>query len=189
MPGSSTGSFEDAADYKASVADIFAQFTVTGPGAFAAHVDRTRLRHISLLHAPELLARVAYVALPPDQVFLSFAADPKAPLVWRGIALEPDEIMLHGSGEHLHQRTCGPSRWGLISLSPASLVAYCQAETGDGLLLSQRGRIYRRRATGNCCFAFSGRLRASPKRGLRLSVTPRSSAPWNSNWPGRLSGV
>ncbi len=143
MPGSSTVSSTDAADYKASVADIFAEFTVTGPGPFAAHVDRTRLRHISLLQARELLARVAYVALLPDQVFMSFAADPKSPLVWRGIALEPDEIMLHGSGEHLHQRTCGPSRWGLISLSPAALAAYCQAETGGDFLLPQPGRIVR----------------------------------------------
>jgi hypothetical protein len=96
-----------------------------------------------LLQARESLPRVAYVALPPDLVFISFSADPKLSLVWRGIALEPDEIMLHACGEHLHQRIGGPSRWGLIALSPAALGAICKTETGGGLPLPQVGRFIR----------------------------------------------
>jgi AraC-like DNA-binding protein len=98
---------------------------------------------VSLLQARESLARVAYVALPPDQVFISFPSDQKSPLIWRGIALQPDEMMLHSSGEHLHQRTNGPSAWGLIALSPAALAAYSQAENGCGLPLPQLGQIIR----------------------------------------------
>ena len=143
MPGSSTGTFTDANEYKASLVDIFADFITTRPGAFVAHLDRAEFRHMQLLQARETLPRVAYVALPSDRVFISFSSDPKLVLVWRGIALEPGEIMLHACGEHLHQRIDGPSRWGLIALSPAALAAFCKTETGGSLPLPQVGRFIR----------------------------------------------
>ena len=143
MPGSSTGAFTDADEYRSALADIFAELTVVLPGAFTARLDRVELRHLHLLHARETLARAAYVALSPDQVFISFSADPKLPLVWRGVALGPDEIMLHARGEHLHQRTEGPSRWGLIALSPAAFTGFCKTETGHDLPLPPIGRIFR----------------------------------------------
>ena len=81
--------------------------------------------------------------MPPELVFISFSADPALPLVCRGIALEPGEIMFHARGERLHQRTDGPSSWGLISLSAASLAAFCETETGGALSLPEIGRILR----------------------------------------------
>ena len=72
MPGSSTASFADPDEYNTSVADIFAEFTLIGPGIFAAHVDRTELRQMHLLQARESLPRVAYVVLPAGRVFISF---------------------------------------------------------------------------------------------------------------------
>ncbi len=141
MPQSSTGSFNDADEYTASLADIFAELIVTSPGAFIASANRTTLQHLHLLQAKELLSRVAYVTLPPELVFISFSADPALPLVWRGIALEPGGIMFHARGERLHQRTDGPSCWGLISLLPASLAAFCETETGGALSLPEVGRI------------------------------------------------
>jgi AraC-like DNA-binding protein len=143
MSGTSTGRFADANEYKSSLSDIFNELIVTGHGAFNARVQRADLHHLHLLQAHESLARAAYVALPPNQVVISFTADPKAPLIWRGVELESDEIMLHACGEHLHQRTNGPSRWGLISLSPAALDAFCQTETGRGLPLPKIGKAVR----------------------------------------------
>jgi AraC-like DNA-binding protein len=130
MSGSSTARFTDAEDYKSSLSEIFTEFLVTRPGAFLGRVHRTDLHHLHLLQAQESAARVAHVALRPDRVFVSFTADANAPLIWRGVTLEPDEIMLHARGERLHQRTVGPSRWGLIALSPAALVDFCLTETG-----------------------------------------------------------
>ncbi len=143
MPGSSTGSFVDADDYQASLADIFANFIVTLPGPFAARATRTTLRHLHLLRAREDRSRVAFVSLPPGLVFISFSADPAMSLIWRGIALDPGEIMLHSRGERLHQRTDGASRWGLIALSPASLAAYWKTETGGAMTLPETGLILR----------------------------------------------
>jgi AraC-like DNA-binding protein len=143
MPGSSTNRFIDADDYRLGLADIFAAFTVTAPGAFAAHATRITLRHLHLLRAREALSRVAVVALPQELVFISFSADPALPLVWRGVALDADEIMLHSRGEKLHQRTNGASTWGCIALSPSALAGFCATETGGALALPERGQILR----------------------------------------------
>lgn len=95
------------------------------------------------MQAQESLARVAYVTLPNDGVFLSFSLDPALPLVCRGLRLEAGEIWLHSLGERLHQRTLGPSCWGLIWLSPASLAAFGKAVAGRVLAAPDRGKILR----------------------------------------------
>ena len=90
-----------------------------------------------------MLARVAYVTLPNDAVFISFSLDPALPLIWRGLRLEPSEIMLHGRGERMHQRWLGPSCWGLIWLPPASLAAFGKAVAGQTFAAPDRGKILR----------------------------------------------
>jgi|SRR5271166_1529259 len=143
MPGSATDSFAEAADYQAHLNDIFAGFVLATPGPFAAHATRATLHHFLLLQSRENLSRVAFVALPPDRVFISFSSDPACPLIWRGLPLEPGEIMLHGRGERLHQRTVGPCRWGFIALPPASLAAAYKTETGSAQAAPALGRILR----------------------------------------------
>ena len=95
------------------------------------------------MEARESLARVAYVTLPNDAVFISFSSDAALPLIWRGLRLEPGEILLHGRGERLHQRTLGPSSWGLIWLPPASLAAFGKTVTGRAFAAPDRGKILR----------------------------------------------
>ena len=110
---------------------------------FVASQHRTTLNHLRLLQARESLARVAYVTLPNDAVFISFSLDPALPLIWRGLRLEPGEILLHGCGERLHQRTLGPSCWGLIWLPPVSLAAFGKTVTGRAFAAPDRGKILR----------------------------------------------
>src|SRR5271166_6522836 len=143
MPGSGTHSFADADDYQAGFRDVFAGFILTHAGVFDAHLSRTTLRHLRLLQAREARSRVAFVSLPPDAVIISFSADPALPLVWRGQTLDPGELMLHGRGERLHQRTLGASCWGLVSLPPASLAAFAEAMTGHALAPPASGQILR----------------------------------------------
>ena len=143
MPGSATSSFTDAEEYRAELRDIFPALVVATPGAFTARATRTTLGHLHLLRALESLPRVAFVSLPPDRIFISFSSDPANPLVWRGLTLEPGEIMLHARGERLHQRTLGPCCWGLIALTPESLAAACERETGTTRALPELGRILR----------------------------------------------
>jgi AraC-like DNA-binding protein len=52
-------------------------------------------------------------------------------------------MRLHGRGERLHQRTLGPSCWGLIWLPPASLAAFGKTVTGHAVAAPDRGKILR----------------------------------------------
>ena len=141
MPGSATGSFTDVIDYHDGLRDLFTAFVVTAPGAFTGRATRVTLRHLNLLRAQETRPRVAYVVLPPGAAFISFSCDPSGPLIWRGQAMNPDEIMLHGGGERLHQRTVGPCCWGLISLPQASLSASIALLAGREQPLPKLGQI------------------------------------------------
>jgi AraC-like DNA-binding protein len=141
MPGSGTFSFSNTDDYQAGFSDVFASFILSCAVVFAGQTARAVLDHMALLRARESAARVAYVVLPPDTVFVSFSCDPTLPLIWGGQALGPDELMLHACGERLHQRTLGPSCWGMVSLRPASLAGYAKAMTGSALGAPESGRI------------------------------------------------
>jgi AraC-like DNA-binding protein len=160
MPGSSTSSFADCEDYRAELSDVFAGLVVTTPDVFSARATRIALRRLSLLRARESLSRVAFVSLPSDRAFISFSSDPALSIVWRGLTLEHGEIMFHGCGERLHQRTVGHSCWGMIELSTASLAAYAKIESGAALAPPAAGRV----------------LRPSPKDRKRLVRIHREAA-------------
>jgi AraC-like DNA-binding protein len=143
MPGSATSSFTDAEEYRAELSGIFAGFVVLAPGAFSACTTRITLRRFHLLRARESQPRVAFLSLPPERVFISLSSGPARSLIWRGLALEPGELMLHGLGERLHQRIVGPCCWGFIALPPASLAAACTTATGSTGALPELGRVLR----------------------------------------------
>lgn len=143
MPGSSTSSFTDPEGYQAELSNILAAFVVLVPGAFTARTTRTRLHDLDLLSATESLPRVSYAALRPDRAFVSFSRGPAATLVWGGLTLKPDEIVLHGCAERLHQRVLGPCEWGLMSLSPEALARLGETETGSPLAVPERSMILR----------------------------------------------
>ena len=143
MPGSATSSFVDAEEYRAELSDIIAGPLVLTPGTFTASATRITLRRFHLLQARESLPRVAFLSLPPERVFISVSSDRARSLIWRGLTLEPGELMLHVPGERLHQRIVGPCCWGFIALSLASLAAACKTATGSTRALPELGRILR----------------------------------------------
>ncbi len=130
MSGSATCHFQDAAEYQAAFRGMFFTLVPTERGRFAASRTRITLRNVHLLRAEEMLSRVAFVTLPPEKVFVSFSVDADKRLIWRGQALGRGEIMLHGRGERLHQRTEGPSCWGLISVRASALAEAFRVLTG-----------------------------------------------------------
>lgn len=143
MSSSTTSSFTEADDYQANLREIMAEFVVTSPQPFTARTTRITLHHLHLLRARETLPRIAYIALPPELVFISFSSDPALPLFWRGLTLEPGEIMLHSRGERLHQRILGASCWGLISLPPATLATFGEVVIGRAVAPPVSGQILR----------------------------------------------
>jgi AraC-like DNA-binding protein len=129
MTGDGTATFTNPDDYQASIGSATVNLVLTGGGDFRARLTSLNLRHLQVLRGHENLRRIAYVALPPERVVISFPAS-AAPLIWGGLELRRGNIVFHGSGERTHQWTTGESKWGLISLSPKQLSACSKALTG-----------------------------------------------------------
>jgi AraC-like DNA-binding protein len=123
MPAGGSSIFTDVDGYQANLRDIM-DLLVPEPRLFHARLAWVELSHLGLLRAAETSPRVAYVTLPAELAFVTFSTNRESPLICDGAALPFGEIMLHGAGDRLHQRTTGASSWGSISLSPATLTTY-----------------------------------------------------------------
>src|SRR5689334_11485901 len=75
--------FTDADGYQASLQDML-DLLVICPRQFHARLTWVELPHVQLMRAEESSSRVAYLRLPPEQVFVFFATHRGAPLVHGG---------------------------------------------------------------------------------------------------------
>lgn len=152
MPGSYSHIFSDAEDYQAYLPATM-DLLVTQHGEFHAQLTSVELPHISLLHARETLPRVAYVTLPSDLVFITFPTKRLSRLTWDGNEVRFGDILFHSRGERFHELMTDAGSWGLLSLTPANLMAYGKALTAQELVAPIAGKI----------------LRPDPKDWMRLS--------------------
>src|SRR5262249_51630545 len=91
---------------------------------FKARLTWVNMHRVAVVRGEENVPRVAFVALAPGPVFVSFPTRHDPPPIWNGVEMRRGEIVLHGCGERIHQRTSAPDRWGLISLAPNDLADF-----------------------------------------------------------------
>jgi methylphosphotriester-DNA--protein-cysteine methyltransferase len=127
MDGFGTATFTDPEDFRVSVPGARINLVLTSRYDFRARLTWVNGPRMRLARCTESAPRVAFVALGPGPVFVSFPIRHAPPPVWSGVEMRPGEIVLHGCGDHIHQRTSGASRWGLISLAPKDLDEFSQA--------------------------------------------------------------
>jgi AraC-like DNA-binding protein len=116
---------------------------LTVSGDFRAQHTCVALPHLSLLRSWEERPRVAFLSLAPDRVFITFAAHSSRPLRWGGVELQAGDIVFHGRGERMHERTGGPCHWASISQTPQHLAACSKALTGTDLAAPRAGQVLR----------------------------------------------
>ena len=134
MPGSTVSVFGEPDDYEAALrADAGVDFLVTGRGEFRGRLTRIALDRMSLVSGEEILSRIAFIRLDPRMVRVSLPVRDGASLFWGGIAAQPGEIVTHGPGHSLHERTDGPCRWRVIWLSALELARHARAMSGAAL--------------------------------------------------------
>lgn len=124
MAEDGTLTFSDPDGYAAAFGDARVNFTITGAGDFTARMTRLKLQHLEMYRCSENLPRIAYISFPCERMMLSFQIGSTRPPVCGGLALRNGDIVFHGCGERVHQRSDGECQWGLMSLSAAQL-AYC----------------------------------------------------------------
>jgi AraC-like DNA-binding protein len=142
MAESGTLTFSDPDGYAAGFSDARINLTITGAGDFKARLTRLKLKDLKIYRCSESLPRIAYISLPPEQMFLSFPVGAVS-LIFDGFALRRDDIVLHGRGERTHQRSNGACQWGLISLSPEQFASCGKALTGQSIAPLHASRILR----------------------------------------------
>jgi AraC-like DNA-binding protein len=142
MAESGTLTFSDPDGYAAGFGDARIDLTITGAGDFKAGLTRLKLKDLNIYRCCESLPRIAYISLPPEQMFLSFPIGAVS-LISDGFALRNGHIILHGRGERTHQQSNGACQWGLISLSPEQFTSCGKALTGQAIAPPHASRILR----------------------------------------------
>jgi len=132
--------FGEPDEYAAAFGDAHLELTVASAGAFEARLTRLRLNQLEVYCCSESFPRIAYIALPPERIFLSFPVGP-APLIYDGVALQNGNYVLHRRGQHLHQRTNGATKWGFIAIWAEQVSSYAKALTGRELPMPCMDRI------------------------------------------------
>jgi AraC-like DNA-binding protein len=135
--------FSDPDDYQVSFGGTRINLVFTGDGEFKALLTLAELPNLQLLRSQESLARIAYVALPSKQVFVSFATQFNPPPMYSGFELQSGDVVFHSRGERMHQRTSGASGWAFISLAPTYLAKYGKALTDTKVVPPRAGRVLR----------------------------------------------
>ena len=143
MAASDGATFTDVEDFVGAVQEARIELTVTSPGVFWARLSRVILPDLSLLALSESLPRTAYIALRPERVCVAFPLRSDLSSVWGGVRLQRGHIVFHSRGELFHQRTNGPTEWGLLSLEHERLAAAGRVLTGLNLVAPPSGRILR----------------------------------------------
>ena len=142
MPASGSSIFTDADSYQASLQDML-HLLVLRPSEFHARLTWVELPALRLVQAQETSARTAYVVLSPDRVFVSFVTRKDSLLICDGTKLQFGDLVFHGLGERLHQRTTAASQWGLISMTPATMMAFGTTIADHSLRPPAAARIHR----------------------------------------------
>lgn len=136
-----TLTFSDVDGYAAGFGDARVILTVTGSGDFRARITRLTLNHLALCRCCESLPRIAYISLPSEQITLSFPIG-TTPLVSDGLVLRNGDMVLHGRGESIHQRSYGACHWGLMALSAEQFDSCSRALTGREIAPPHATRIF-----------------------------------------------
>jgi AraC-like DNA-binding protein len=143
MDGSGTATFTDPEDFRVNVPGASINLVLTSRCDFKARLTWINTRRVRLARCAESAPRIAFIALARGPVFVSFPIRHAPPPVWSGVEMRPGEIVVHGCGDHVYQRTSGAGRWGLISLAPKDLADLSQALTHAVLAPPPMAKILR----------------------------------------------
>ena len=144
MPATSLSVFSEPDELQAALQENGGvNLLVSGHGKFQARLIRVALPRMRLFSGEERLARVAFCSLAPHLVRITLPMDHSGSLIWRGVGIRPNEVVTHGGGQRLHERTDGPCRWSTIWLSAKDLASAGHATTGATFVVPPGERRWR----------------------------------------------
>jgi AraC-like DNA-binding protein len=133
MVENGTATFASPDEYCAAINAAKVDLFVTAGGEFKGRLTRLKLGGLHVLRGRETLPRIAFVALSPAQVHVSFRVSGQPGLIYCGLGLNPGDLIFHSLGERAHQRTAGEGDWCVISLAPEELAACSKTLIGKSI--------------------------------------------------------
>ena len=125
MAGSRASVFGEAEDFQAALsAESVVGMLFTGRGQFRARLTQVALKRWRLAAVQEAQSRIAFIAVPPGRVLVSFPVNGGPSPIWGGVEIHVDEIVAFGPGERLHARTVGACRWAASQVPEQRLADY-----------------------------------------------------------------
>jgi AraC-like DNA-binding protein len=141
MAESGTATFASPDEYSAAIGVAKVKLFVTAGGEFKGRLTWLNFDGLHVLRGQENLPRIAFVALPPAQVNISFPASGQSALTYCGLGLNLGDVVFHALGERAHYRTVGERDWCFMSLAPEQLAACSKALTGERIRPPSEGRV------------------------------------------------
>src|SRR5258708_34432722 len=135
MAKNGTAMFATPDDYQAAVGVANVNLVVTGGGDFNARLTWLNLNCLHALRGFENLPRIAFVSLPPAQLFVSFPTSVRSSLTYGGGDLRCGDLVFHARGERMPQRSSGESQWGRTSFTAQRLASSMKAITAPTILV------------------------------------------------------
>jgi AraC-like DNA-binding protein len=141
MTENGTATFASPDEYCAAIGPVKVNLFVRAGGEFKGRLTWLNLGGLHVMRGRENLPRIAFIALPPAQAYISFPASRLLGLIYCGLGLNLGDVVFHSPGERAHQRTVGGGDWCFISLAPEQLAACSKALTGQCIRPPSESRV------------------------------------------------
>ncbi|HME25274.1 MAG TPA: helix-turn-helix domain-containing protein [Acetobacteraceae bacterium] len=146
MPGSVTSVFSRPDDFEAALRnEVSVSLFITAYGQFQARLTQVELHRLCLSAIEQNLSLIGFLAVPAQQVLMSFPIRDQPAPIWGAIRPRNGEFMTFGPGHRTHLRTQGPSGWGSIWLPAPDLAACFHELTEATLTIPSAAHLWRPR--------------------------------------------
>ena len=134
MLSSSVQSYGDPGPYESAFVGAKVGVLPTARGAFSARAMRVVLDRLWIARADESAPCIKHVRLLPNRAFITFLTEPGPELVSDGVAVPAIGLMRHSAAHSYHERSTGPTSWGVMSLPTEELADAGVAISGCDLM-------------------------------------------------------
>ena len=125
--------YSDPETYQSAFIGARVEILPTRGGPFAARAMRTELNRLWVARAQESAPRIKHSAQSPERAFFTFLTQPGPELVTNGIAMPLSGLLRHSRAHAYHERSTGPTFWGVMSLPVEDMVSVGAAIAGRDL--------------------------------------------------------
>ena len=133
MRSSWVRNYLDPEEYQSAFIGARVEILPTRSGPFTARASRVELNRLWVARTKESAPRIKHAAQSPARAFVSFLTQPGPELVTNGITVPASGLLRHSRAHAYHERSTGPTCWGVMSLPVEDMASAGAAIAGRDL--------------------------------------------------------